>query len=68
MAHPAPRQPAGAGDQGAEYLGFAVPLRLLTTLTRFGTADNVTLAELKLEAFLPADDESAEALTRLARR
>jgi transcriptional regulator with XRE-family HTH domain len=47
-----------------EYAGFAVPLRLrwgddelrlLSTLTHFGTAVDVTVAELRLEAFLPAD-------------
>jgi transcriptional regulator with XRE-family HTH domain len=53
------------------HLGFAVPLclrsehgdlRLITTLTRFGTAVDVTVAELRMEAFLPADDQTAEAL------
>nr|WSY53640.1 helix-turn-helix transcriptional regulator [Streptomyces sp. NBC_00886] len=52
-------------------LGFAVPLRLrssygelhlTTTVTTFATAVDVTLAELKLEAFLPADAATAEAL------
>ncbi|WP_327308279.1 helix-turn-helix transcriptional regulator [Streptomyces sp. NBC_01298] len=62
------------GDSGpAEHLGFAVPLRLrtsegelrlLTTLTSFSTAVDVTLAELHLEAFLPADAASAELLRR----
>ncbi|MFE2984426.1 helix-turn-helix domain-containing protein [Streptomyces sp. NPDC059262] len=56
---------------GPDYLGFAVPLRLrtergelrlLSTLTHFGTAVDVTLAELKLEAFLPLDQESAALL------
>ena len=53
-----------------DYLGLAVPLRLrvaagdgelalVTTLTHFGTAVDVTLAELRLEAFLPADDATA---------
>ena len=60
-----PRQP------GPDYLGFAVPLRLrsadgelrlLTTLTHFGTAVDVTIAELRLEAFLPADEETAAIL------
>src|SRR5215472_4487257 len=60
-----PRQP------GPDYLGFAVPLRLrsgdgelrlLTTLTHFGTAIDVTIAELRLEAFLPADEETATIL------
>jgi len=37
-------------------------LRLMTTVTTFATAVDVTLAELKLEAFLPADQATAEAL------
>ncbi|WP_308250671.1 helix-turn-helix domain-containing protein [Nonomuraea rhizosphaerae] len=37
-------------------------LRLLTTLTSFATAVDVTLAELKLEAFLPADAATADHL------
>ena len=61
-------------EPSAGHLGFAVPLRLrtsrgdlrlLTTVTTFATAVDVTLAELKLEAFLPADQATAEAL-RLA--
>ncbi|HEX7134017.1 MAG TPA: helix-turn-helix transcriptional regulator [Iamia sp.] len=56
-----------------DVLGFAVPLqlasadgdlRLITTLTSFATADDVTLAELQLEAFLPADEATAEILRR----
>jgi hypothetical protein len=55
----------------AGHLGFAVPLRLrtshgelhlMTTVTTFATAVDITLAELKLEAFLPADQATAEAL------
>lgn len=59
-----------------QHLGFAVPLhlrigdgrelRLITTLTYFGTATDVTLAELRLEAFLPADDATGAALTELS--
>jgi transcriptional regulator with XRE-family HTH domain len=54
-------------------LGFAVPLELgsadgdlglITTLTSFATATDVTLAELHLEAFLPADDRTAQVLRR----
>jgi hypothetical protein len=52
------------------HLGFAIPLRLrandtdseltlLTTLTHFATATDVTLSELTLEAFLPADAATA---------
>ena len=56
---------------GSDHLGFAVPLRLacaegeltlITTLTSFATATDVTLAGLQLEAFLPADDQSAQIL------
>lgn len=53
------------------YLGFAVPLRLrseagdlclITTLTSFATATDISLAELHLEAFLPADELTASYL------
>ena len=59
------------------HLGFAVPLelrtpggelRLMTTITSFATAVDVTVSELKLEAFLPADEATAAALTRAARQ
>jgi transcriptional regulator with XRE-family HTH domain len=55
------------------HLGFAVPLqlrsphgtlRLMTTITTFATAVDVTVAELKLEAFLPADHLTAAILSR----
>jgi transcriptional regulator with XRE-family HTH domain len=68
----APERPR---DLGPEHLGFAVPLRLsssdgelqlLTTLTHFGTAVDVTVAELRLEAFLPADQATASILANLA--
>lgn len=58
---------------GPDHLGFAVPLRLacpggelrlITTLTSFATATDVTLSELHLEAFLPADEATAEILRR----
>lgn len=56
----------------ADHLGFAVPmqlrsqhgeLRLTTTITTFATAVDVTIAELKLEAFLPADQQTAAILS-----
>ena len=61
-----PDQPPEPG-----HLGFAVPLqlrsvlgdlRLMTTISSFATAVDVTVAELKLEAFLPADEATAAAL------
>jgi transcriptional regulator with XRE-family HTH domain len=57
-----------------EHVGFAVPLRLrwgqselllLSTLTHFGTAVDVTVAELRLEAFLPADRATSALLNQL---
>ena len=62
---------------GRDHLGFAVPLRLdtsdgeltlITTLTSFATATDVTLANLQLEAFLPADDASTTILRDRASR
>jgi transcriptional regulator with XRE-family HTH domain len=62
---------------GRDYLGFAVPLRLrldeaelelITTLSHFSTAVDVTVAELRTEAFLPADELTAAALADLAGR
>ncbi|MGI5418304.1 helix-turn-helix domain-containing protein [Actinomadura luteofluorescens] len=60
-------------ESPGEHLGFAVPLRLrvpegelrlITTLTSFATAVDVTLSELRLEAFLPADATTAALLRR----
>lgn len=57
-----------------DFAGIAVPLQLRTpsgtlslisTTTVFGTPVDLTLAELALETFFPADEESAEALRRL---
>ncbi|MEV5988586.1 helix-turn-helix transcriptional regulator [Streptomyces sp. NPDC052051] len=63
------------------HLGFAVPLRLraqdpadereftlITTLTHFGTAIDVTVAELRLEAFLPADHATSVMLAELMKQ
>ncbi|HEX6998998.1 MAG TPA: helix-turn-helix transcriptional regulator [Gammaproteobacteria bacterium] len=55
----------------ADYGGVAVPFRLrtprgelafLSTTTVFGTPIDVTLAELAIEAFFPADERTAQAL------
>jgi transcriptional regulator with XRE-family HTH domain len=55
---------------------IAVPLRLrqgddqlafISTKTTFGTALDVTVAELSIESFFPADDATARALRALAR-
>jgi transcriptional regulator with XRE-family HTH domain len=61
------------GGEPVESLGFAVPLhlrssdgdvRLIATISTFVTALDVTVSELRLEAFLPANRETAEILTR----
>jgi transcriptional regulator with XRE-family HTH domain len=60
--------PSPRHEAPTQHLGFAVPLRLrmddgeltlLTTLAHFATAVDVTLSELTLEAFLPADAATA---------
>jgi transcriptional regulator with XRE-family HTH domain len=65
-----PDRPLEAG-----HLGFAVPLRLrsadselhlITTITTFATAVDITLAELKLEAFLPTDEVTSSILAQAA--
>jgi transcriptional regulator with XRE-family HTH domain len=62
-------------DIEGELLGVATPLRLRTssgtlnfisTTTVFGTPVEVTLQELALETFFPADDATAQALRQLA--
>jgi len=61
----------GGLEPGSPEGQVAVPLRLRTntselafisTVTTFGTAVDVTLAELSVEAFLPADQQTADAL------
>lgn len=68
---PAPPQTAPLEDFG----GVFIPLHLRTpvgevtlfsTTTVFGTPTDITLAELMLEAFYPADDTSANRLRQLA--
>ncbi|RZI44667.1 XRE family transcriptional regulator [Herbaspirillum sp. HC18] len=70
-ADAAPHRPAGSG----EYAGVIVPLQFITeagtlsfisTTTVFGTPVDITLSEIALETFFPADAATAEALRRLA--
>jgi transcriptional regulator with XRE-family HTH domain len=71
---PAPEEPARAGPAAAD---IAVPLRLrppgggaelrfFSTIATFGTAVDITVAELAIEAFFPADAETAAALRERA--
>lgn len=74
-AYPAP-QGHEAGGRPAFSDGIAVPLRITTqshgvlaffsTTTLFGTPLDVTLSELALETFLPAEPHTAAALRELA--
>lgn len=67
-----------AGPPETSPLGFAVPLELrtgdgellnlMTTITTFATAVDVTISELRLEAFLPGSELTAEYLAERARR
>ena len=67
LTYPAP---AAAGDR-RDFAGLIVPLILdvggqelsfLSTTTIFGTPTEVTLSELAIESFFPADDKTAAAL------
>ena len=67
--------PGGEVEPDAQFGGVVVPIRLrtevgvlsmFTTTTVFGTAMEVTLSELMLEAFYPADEFTAAALRRMA--
>ena len=68
----APRNDAHARDP---YAGVVLPIRLrlplgeltlFSTIATFGTAIEVTLSELMLESFFPADAASADLLRRMA--
>ena len=72
LAYPAAH--AGAPDPEDDEMSVAVPLRImsdagrlsfLSTTTVFGTPMDVTLSELAIEAFLPADAGTADALRTL---
>ena len=69
----APDESVGHGDPA----GFVVPLRVdfegqvltfLTTTTVFGTPVGVTLEQLAVESFFPADAATADALRRMTAR
>lgn len=71
-AYPAPASSAPPSD----IAGIAVPLILdspvgrlsfLSTTTMFGTPVEVTLSEMAIESFFPADAETAERLRQLPR-
>ena len=68
-----PSSPRAAVNQ--DYAGVVVPLRfataagtlsLFSTTTIFGTPVDVTLSELAIESFFPADAATAEVLRGIA--
>jgi transcriptional regulator with XRE-family HTH domain len=75
--YPAPARSGRPSDGlNGDFGGVVIPLRLVSegailsffsTTTVFGTPLDITLSELALEAFFPADPTTAEALSRLAR-
>jgi transcriptional regulator with XRE-family HTH domain len=71
-----PALDAGMANAGsaADYAGIVVPFQLrtqggvlsfLSTTTVFGTPVDITLSELAIEAFFPADAATADALRRM---
>lgn len=74
--YPAPGgRPSGSAPSHDPAAAVAVPFRLasehgdlafLSTTTMFGTPVEITLAELVVESFFPADATTAEAMRRLA--
>jgi len=73
-AMPLPAGPRG-GPPGPDFAGVVIPLRLQTrhgvlslfsTTTVFGTPVDITLAELAIESFFPADAATTELLRKAA--
>jgi transcriptional regulator with XRE-family HTH domain len=74
-AYPVPEEGRDTHLEG-EHLGVVMPfkfrtpqgvLSFISTTTIFGTPVDVTLQELALETFFPADETTAEALRKLSR-
>ncbi|KVR90421.1 helix-turn-helix domain-containing protein [Burkholderia vietnamiensis] len=75
-AYPAPAGQPDDAQPRTDYADIAVPLRLRTaiggeltffsTTTVFGTPVDVTLSELAIEAFFPANPQTADAMRALA--
>jgi transcriptional regulator with XRE-family HTH domain len=70
-AYPVPAAARHKGNVNPEYAGVVVPLRLrveagtlslFSTTTIFGTPVDITLSELAIESFFPADAASADML------
>ena len=73
--YPAPARLTSREPDQSEHAGVVVPLRLVidggvlalfSTITVFGTPIDITVSELALESFFPADAATAHALRQLA--
>lgn len=73
--YPFPPADPGADGEGEDFAGVVMPVRIRTddgelalfgTIAVFGTAVDITLAELALESFFPADAATAGILQRWA--
>jgi hypothetical protein len=76
-SYPVPPGPKHDARSDADYAGVAIPFRLatddgvlsfLSTTTVFGTPVDITLSELALESFFPADAATSSTLLRLLGR
>jgi transcriptional regulator with XRE-family HTH domain len=77
QAYPIPDAAKRSVGPRKDHAGIVVPLQLMTeegvltffsTTTIFGTPVDVTLSELAIEAFFPADPDTTEALRRMAEK
>lgn len=73
--YPVPDESQTMAQDRTDYAGVAVPFQLkteqgilsfLSTTTVFGTPVDITLSELALETFFPADEMTSEALNRMS--
>lgn len=74
-SYPVPHSSGSSERSSMDYAGVVIPMRLATplgtvsmfsTTTVFGTPIDITLSELAIESFFPADADSAALLRRLA--
>ncbi len=63
--NPLPAQAAHGPVIPTIYRAGSLRLSLFSTIAQFGTAEDVTLDDLKIELFFPADAETAETLKAL---
>jgi transcriptional regulator with XRE-family HTH domain len=76
-AYPIPSENKYNASDGIDYAGVAVPLQFsteggvlsfLSTTTVFGTPVDITLSEMALESFFPADAATLDILNRILKR